>query len=90
VNLRGKKQQEGAENYTMRSTHEYYENCNEINRDIASMGEKRNAYKVSTGNLEGMKHLGRPRRKWDNTKMDRQAIRWEGVDWIHLDESRVQ
>jgi hypothetical protein len=38
---------------------------------IARMGEKRNAYRILVGKLEGKRRLGRPRRKWvDNTEMD--------------------
>jgi hypothetical protein len=35
------------------------------------MGEKRNAYRVLAGKLEGKQSLGRPRCRWmDNIKMD--------------------
>jgi hypothetical protein len=35
--------------------------------------------------------LGRSRHRWeDNIKMDVGEIGWEGVDWIHLDQERVQ
>jgi hypothetical protein len=34
-------------------------------------GEKRNAYRILVGKLEGKTPLGRPRRRWvDNIKMD--------------------
>jgi hypothetical protein len=46
---------------------------------LASIGEKRNAYRVL------VRKLGRPRHKWeDNIKMDRGEIGWGSVDWIHL------
>jgi hypothetical protein len=39
--------------------------------NIARMGEKRNAYGLLVGKLEGKRPLGRPRRKWVvNIKMD--------------------
>jgi hypothetical protein len=39
------------------------------------MGEKRNAYKIMVGNPEGMRPLGRPRRRWvDNIKTDFREI----------------
>jgi hypothetical protein len=45
------------------------------------MGEKRNAYRILVGKPEGMRLLGRPRRKWvDNIKMDVREIGWDGTD----------
>jgi hypothetical protein len=38
---------------------------------VASMGAKRNAYRILVGKSEGKRPLGRPRRKWEyNIKMD--------------------
>jgi hypothetical protein len=38
---------------------------------IARMGEKRKAYRLLVGTLEGKRPLGRPRRRWvDNIRMD--------------------
>jgi hypothetical protein len=35
------------------------------------MREKRNAYRISVGNPEGKRPLGRPKRRWvNNIKMD--------------------
>jgi hypothetical protein len=35
------------------------------------MGERRGAYRVLVGKLEGRRPLGRPKRRWeDNIKMD--------------------
>jgi hypothetical protein len=35
------------------------------------MGEKRNVYRLLAGKPEGMRPLGRPRRRWvDNIKLD--------------------
>jgi hypothetical protein len=43
------------------------------------------------GNTEGKRPLGRPIRTWENTtKMDLREIRWDGMDWIHLVQDRVQ
>jgi len=40
------------------------------------MGERRSAYRVLVGKLEGKRLLRRPRRKWeDNIKMDLQEVR---------------
>jgi hypothetical protein len=53
------------------------------------MGEKRNAYRLLVGKPEGMRPLGRPRRRWvDNIKMDLGEIEWVGVDWIGLAQDR--
>jgi hypothetical protein len=43
------------------------------------------------GSLEGKRPLGRPRHKWeDNIKMDLTEIGIDGVNWIRLDQDRVQ
>jgi hypothetical protein len=40
-------------------------------RHVARMWEKRNAYSLLVGKPEGMRPLGRPRRRWvDNIRMD--------------------
>jgi hypothetical protein len=47
---------------------------------VARMGEKRNAYKILVGKLEG-----RLRLRWvDNNKMNLREIGWGGMDWIYL------
>jgi hypothetical protein len=52
------------------------------------MGEKRNAYRILVGKLEGK---GRPRRRWvDNIKMDLREIRLSGMDWIDVAEDGDQ
>jgi hypothetical protein len=44
---------------------------------VARMGEKRNAYGLLLGKLEGKRPLGRPIRGWvDNVKMDLGEIVW--------------
>jgi hypothetical protein len=55
------------------------------------MGEKRNAYRILVGNLEGKRPLGRPRHRWvDNIKMELREIGWVGMDWIDLAQDRDQ
>jgi hypothetical protein len=55
------------------------------------MGEKRNAYRILVGNLEGKRPLGRHGRRWeDNIKMDRREIGWGGMGWIDLAQDRNQ
>jgi len=57
---------------------------------VAGMGEKRGVYRVLVGKPEGMKLLGRPRRRWeDNIKMDLQEVECGGMDWIELAQALV-
>jgi hypothetical protein len=52
-------------------------------------GEVRGAYNILVGRPEGMRPLGKPRRRWDdNIKMDLGQIGFEDVDWIHLAQDR--
>jgi hypothetical protein len=52
-------------------------------------GEKRNAYRLLVGNLEGKRPLGRPKRRWvDNIRMDLGEVGWGDVDWIGLTQDR--
>jgi hypothetical protein len=49
------------------------------------MGAKRNAYRILVGKPEGMRPIGRPRRRWvDNIKTDLRETGWDGMDWIDL------
>jgi hypothetical protein len=47
------------------------------------MGERRGVYRVLVGNPEGRRSLGRPRRRWEDNKMDLQ-VECGNVDWIEL------
>jgi hypothetical protein len=50
---------------------------------VAEMGEKRPAYRLLAGKLEGKRQLGRPRSMWvDNIQLDMAKIGWSGVDWF--------
>jgi hypothetical protein len=43
-----------------------------MGRAYSTSGEKRNAYRILMGNLEGESPLGRPIHRWeDNIEMDR-------------------
>jgi hypothetical protein len=58
---------------------------------VARMGEKRNAYRILVGKLEGKRLLGRPRRRWvNNVKMDLRKKGWGGMDWFDLAQDRDQ
>jgi hypothetical protein len=50
---------------------------------VARLGERRDAYRVLVGKLEGKRPLGRPRRGWeDNIKIRIQKMGWG--TWIAL------
>jgi hypothetical protein len=52
-------------------------------------GEKRNAYSLLVGELEGKRPLGRPGCRWvDNIRMNLGEIAWGGVDYIGLAQDR--
>jgi hypothetical protein len=52
---------------------------------VARVGEKRNAYRILVGRLEGKIPLGRPRLRWVNIiKINLRNIGWDGRDWIDL------
>jgi hypothetical protein len=52
------------------------------------MGERRGAYRVLVGKPEGMRPLGRPRRRWEDIKMDLQEVGCGDMDWIKLAKDR--
>jgi len=53
------------------------------------MGERRGVYRVLVEKPEGMRPLGRPRRRWeDNIKMDLQEVGFGGKDLIELAQDR--
>jgi hypothetical protein len=56
---------------------------------VVRMGEKRNAYRLLVGKLEGKRPLGRPsRRRVDNIRMNLGEVGWCDVDWIGLAQDR--
>ena len=63
---------------------------NEMGGACSSYGvERRGAYGILVGKLEGKRPLGRPRHRWkNNIKMDLQEVRCGGMDWIDLAQDR--
>ena len=57
-------------------------------RHVARMGDRRGAYRVSTGKREGEGTLGRSRRRSeDNIKLDLQEVgrgAWTGLIWLRI------
>jgi hypothetical protein len=55
---------------------------------IASMGEKRGAYRILVGRAEGRRPLERPRHRWEgNIKLDLQEVgwgTWTGLSWLRI------
>ena len=56
---------------------------------MARMEEGRDVHKVLVGKPEGMRPLGRPRRRWDvNIKMYLQEVGKGCGDWMELAQDR--
>jgi len=49
-----------------------------------STKQQRNEWKILVGKSEGESTLGRPRRRWEDIRMNLREIGWEIVDWAHL------
>jgi hypothetical protein len=55
------------------------------------MGEKRNPYRILVRTAEGMRPLGRRRRRCvDNIKIDLRVVGWDGLDQIDVAQSKDQ
>jgi hypothetical protein len=52
-----------------------------MGRACSTNGEKRNAYRILVGKLEGKRQLGRPRRR---------ELEWDGMVWVLLAQDRDQ
>ena len=53
---------------------------------IARMEQFRNAYSVLVGKPESKRPSGRPRRRWEDIKMDLREVGCDPRDWIALAE----
>jgi hypothetical protein len=61
-----------------------------MGRACSTNGGKRNSYWILVGKLERKRPLGRPRRRWEDIRMDLREIGWGGMDWIDLAQDRDQ
>jgi hypothetical protein len=52
------------------------------------MGKRRYVYRLLVGKPESKRPLGRPRRRWEDNKMDLQDVGCKGMDWIDLAQDR--
>jgi hypothetical protein len=55
---------------------------------VARVGEERVVHRVLVGEARGKEPLGRPRRKWENIKMDLQEAGVGCGDWIESARDR--
>jgi hypothetical protein len=62
-----------------------------MGKACSTSGKERNAYRILVGTPEGMRPLGRSRRRWvDNIQMDFREMGWCGMDLIDLSKDRDQ
>ena len=55
---------------------------------MAHMEEGRGVHKVLVGTPEGKRPLGRPRRRWEDIKLDLQEVGRGCGDWMKLVQDR--
>ena len=56
---------------------------------VVRMEESRSTFKILTGKPTGKKHLGRPRRRWeDNIRMDLEEIGINAGNWVDSAQDR--
>jgi hypothetical protein len=56
---------------------------------VARIHERRDAYRILLGKLQGKRPLERPRRRWENnTKMDLLEVGCGGMEWIDMTQDR--
>ena len=57
---------------------------------MARMEEGRGVHKILVRNPEGRRPLGRPRRRWEDIKMDLQEVGRGCGDWMALAQDRYR
>jgi hypothetical protein len=55
---------------------------------VARMGEGKGVYRILVGKPEGKRQLGKPRRRWEDNRIDLQEVGCGGMDWIGLSQDR--
>ena len=55
---------------------------------VARMGEGRGVHRCLVGKPEGNRPLGRPRRRWEDIKIDLQEVGGSCGDWMELAQDR--
>ena len=55
---------------------------------VARTVQSRNAYRVLVGKPEGKRPLGRPRRRWEDIKMNLRELGCDPGDWLAHAEGR--
>ena len=55
---------------------------------MASMEKGRGVHKVLVGKPEGKRPLGRPRRRWEDIKMDLEEVGRGCGDWMEFAQNR--
>jgi hypothetical protein len=56
---------------------------------VSRTGDRKGAYMILVGRLEGRRPLRRPMRRWENNiKMVLQEVGWRCMDWTDLSQDR--
>jgi hypothetical protein len=57
---------------------------------VARMREMGKTFNILVGKHKGKRLLGRPRRRWEDIRIDFREIGWENVDCMHLTQDRYK
>jgi hypothetical protein len=60
-----------------------------MSRACSTHGEKLNAYRILARWPERKRPLWRPRRRWEDNKIDLGEIGCSSMDWVHLSQNRA-